>query len=73
MQTHQRIQKVTCMERRVAGLVAQGLTNRQIAAQLGRSADTVKRHVSSLLIKLDASRRPQIAVVADREGWIADE
>lgn len=53
---------LTPREREVAELVAQGLTNREIAAQLHLSARTAQNHVQHILTKLDLSNRSQIAV-----------
>ncbi|HZV51595.1 MAG TPA: LuxR C-terminal-related transcriptional regulator [Candidatus Dormibacteraeota bacterium] len=54
-------------EREVARLVSLGLSNDRIAAQLFLSRRTVEHHVSSILRKLDASTRAEIAVYAVRE------
>ncbi|MFC5994361.1 response regulator [Pseudonocardia hispaniensis] len=51
-------------ERRILGLVADGLTNRQIGAELFLAEKTVKNYVSSLLHKLGFSRRTEAAVYA---------
>lgn len=48
-------------EERVAGLVADGLTNRQIADVLYLSERTVESHVSSILRKLGCARRTTVA------------
>lgn len=48
--------------------IAQGLNNRQIAAKLTISEDTVKTHVRSILRKLKVSNRMEAAGVAEREG-----
>ncbi len=53
---------LTPREREVAELVAQGLTNRQIAAQLYLSERTAQNHVQHILTKLDLPNRSQIAV-----------
>jgi predicted ATPase/DNA-binding NarL/FixJ family response regulator len=53
---------LTPREREVAELVAQGLTNREIAAQLYLSERTAQNHVQHILTKLDLSNRSQIAV-----------
>ena len=45
----------------VARLVAQGLTNRQIAEQLILSPKTISAHITHILIKLGAARRAEIA------------
>jgi DNA-binding NarL/FixJ family response regulator len=46
----------------VASLVAQGLTNRQIASELVISERTVETHVRNLLKKLALSSRDQVTV-----------
>jgi two-component system, NarL family, response regulator DevR len=61
-----RSQHLTPKEEQVLGLVAQGLTNRQIAERLGVAEKTVKNYVSTLLSKLGAESRTQAAVMAAR-------
>jgi DNA-binding CsgD family transcriptional regulator len=53
---------LTQREREVANLVAQGLTNREIAARLYLSERTAQNHVQHILTKLGLSNRSQIAV-----------
>jgi DNA-binding CsgD family transcriptional regulator len=53
---------LTPREHEVANLVAQGLTNREIAARLYLSERTAQNHVEHILTKLDLSNRSQIAV-----------
>lgn len=55
-------------ETEVLALVAQGLTNKAIAAALFVSPNTVKTHVSSLMNKLNVSSRVQLAALAARAG-----
>lgn len=57
-----RIARLSRAERRVLDLLAEGLTNRQIAEQLFLAPKTVKNYVSSLLSKLGMSRRTEAAV-----------
>lgn len=57
--------KVTKREREVAFLVAEGLTNREIATRLVISPRTAQGHVEHLLTKLGFTSRAQIA------AWIA--
>jgi DNA-binding CsgD family transcriptional regulator/transcriptional regulator with XRE-family HTH domain len=52
---------LTPTERTVAGLVAQGLSNPDIAARLHISRRTVETHVAHLLTKLDARSRAEVA------------
>jgi len=50
-------------------LVAQGLSNREIAASLVISEKTVKTHISSLLSKLGQEDRTRLAIYALKKGW----
>ena len=53
-------------ELEVAALIAQGLTNKQIAERLFIATGTVERHVANILGKLDMSNRAQVA------AWVAE-
>ncbi|WP_425464380.1 response regulator [Nocardioides guangzhouensis] len=55
---------LTDREREILGLIAEGLTNRQIGERLFLAEKTVKNYVSSLLAKLGLERRTQAAVLA---------
>ena len=59
---------LTRREREVLSLVVEGKDNNDIAAELVISAETVKTHVSSILVKLKADNRVQAAVKAVRAG-----
>lgn len=58
---HQKIKelKISKREYEVLQLIAEGLSNQEIAQKLFISESTVKTHVSNLLSKLDAKRRTQ--------------
>ncbi len=61
---------LTVREREVAGLVAQGLSNTEIAAVLTISAATAKTHVSRAMTKLGARDRAQLVVLAYRHRLV---
>lgn len=59
-----RYDSLSPQEQRILGLVADGLTNRQIGATLHLAEKTVKNYMSSILHKLGFSRRTEAAVYA---------
>jgi two-component system response regulator DevR len=61
-----RLAGLTDQERRILELLADGLTNRQIAEAMFLAEKTVKNYVSNLLAKLGMSRRTEAAVYAAR-------
>jgi two-component system response regulator DevR len=61
-----RLASLTPQERRILDLIAEGQTNRQIAAELYLAEKTVKNYVSNLLAKLGMERRTQAATYAAR-------
>jgi DNA-binding NarL/FixJ family response regulator len=56
--------ELTAQERKILALIAEGLTNRQIAEAIFLAEKTVKNYVSSILMKLGLERRTQAAVLA---------
>jgi two-component system response regulator DevR len=61
-----RLAQLTEQERSILELIADGLTNRQIAERIHLAEKTVKNYVSNLLSKLGMERRTQAAVYAAR-------
>lgn len=59
---------LTEREREVFGLIGDGLTNTEIAAQLFLSESTVKTHVGRVLSKVGARDRVHAAILAHRSG-----
>jgi DNA-binding NarL/FixJ family response regulator len=64
------VSSLTEREAQVLELVAQGLSNDTIAAQLSISARTVSVHVSRILAKLELENRTQAALYAIRVGLV---
>ena len=62
----ERLARLTGQERRILALIAEGMTNRQIASEIHLAEKTVKNYVSNLLAKLGMERRTQAAVFATR-------
>jgi DNA-binding NarL/FixJ family response regulator len=60
--------RLSAREREVLALVADGQTNKAIASALYVSPNTVKTHVASLLNKLGADTRVQLAAIAMERG-----
>lgn len=61
---------LTPREQEVLQLLANGLSDKEIASQLSLSLHTVKTHVRNILSKLHANNRRQAASLALREGWV---
>ena len=61
---------ITPREREILALIAAGRANKEIGATLGVSEDTVKRHVSHILEKLDVADRAQATAEAIRRGIV---
>ena len=57
---------LTEQELKLLGLIAEGLTNRQIGERMFLAEKTVKNYVSSILSKLGLERRTQAAVLASK-------
>jgi DNA-binding NarL/FixJ family response regulator len=69
------LKQLTDREREVMALVAEGLSNEEIAARLFLSPATAKTHVSRAMVKLGARDRAQLVVYAYeaglvRPGWL---
>lgn len=61
---------LTARELEVLQLVADGLTNAQIAERIGRTEGTVKVHLKNILQKLDVKDRTEAVTTALRRGFI---
>ena len=58
------------LEGEILRLIAEGLTNREIAVKLYRSENTIKFHVRRILEKAEVANRTELVVQALREGWL---
>ncbi len=65
--------ELTERESDVLALVAQGLSNREIAKNLVISEKTVKTHISNLLSKLRQEDRTRLAIYAIKNGLVPDK
>jgi len=65
---HPQIRTLTTREAEIAGLVAEGLSNDEIADRLFLSPATVRTHVSRAMVKLQARDRAQLVVFAMQSG-----
>jgi ATP/maltotriose-dependent transcriptional regulator MalT len=69
-ENRQRELGITKRELEILELIAQGMSNREIAEKLFVSENTVKTHSSRLLDKLSAKRRTQAVQIAKEMGLI---
>jgi two-component system, NarL family, response regulator DevR len=65
-QVNDGIAELTSQERKILDLVAEGMTNRQIAEKVFLAEKTVKNYVSNILLKLGLSRRAEAAAFMAR-------
>jgi NarL family two-component system response regulator LiaR len=63
---------LTEREGEILGLIARGMSNREIAQKLFISEKTVKTHVSNILSKLHLDDRTQAAIYALKHGFVTD-
>ncbi len=62
---------LTLRETGILQKIAAGSTNREIAAQLNLSENTVKTHIAHILEKLRVSSRSEAVALAQQNGWLA--
>ncbi|HEV8045421.1 MAG TPA: response regulator transcription factor, partial [Rubrobacter sp.] len=64
------IEQITPREREVLQALAEGLSNKEIAAKLHMSVDTERTHIMNILNKLGVHSRIQALVFATRHGLV---
>jgi ATP/maltotriose-dependent transcriptional regulator MalT len=62
--------RLSTRELEVLQLIAEGLSNQQIAGRLFVSLNTIKTHTSNLFLKMEVERRTQAIEMAKRLGLI---
>jgi two-component system response regulator DegU len=65
------IAPLTSRETDILSYIAKGYLNKEIAGELGISAQTIKNHVTSILRKLNANARTEAVVIAIKRGLIS--
>jgi two-component system, NarL family, response regulator DevR len=64
--------QLTPQEQRIVALIAQGLTNKEIAQRLGSSPFTVRNQVQVIMRKLEMKNRIQVAYLFGQQVNIAE-
>lgn len=67
------VESLTAREAEVLQLIAEGMSNREIADRLGLTANTVKGYIKNIYGKLGANRRVQVAARAKELGLLSPE
>jgi DNA-binding NarL/FixJ family response regulator len=57
-------------ELEILAMVADGRSNTEIGARLGIGESTVETHISRLRVRYGLATRTQLALLADRQGWL---
>ena len=65
------IAPLTPRETEILNYIAKGYLNKQIAAELDISEQTIKNHVTSILRKMKGTARPEAVVIAIKQGLIS--
>jgi DNA-binding CsgD family transcriptional regulator len=60
--------QLTHQEQKIVALIAQGLTNKEIAQRLGSSPFTVRNQVKVIMRKLELKNRTQVVYLIDRNA-----
>jgi DNA-binding NarL/FixJ family response regulator len=68
--SHSPAPQLNALETEILRYVVDGLSNRQIAAKVHLSQNTVKFHVHKILQNVGAGNRTELARKATQEGWL---
>ena len=66
------MKQLTHQEQKIVALIAQGLTNKEIAQRLGSSPFTVRNQVKVIIRKLGLKNRVQVAYLSGQQANIAE-
>ncbi len=61
---------LTTREKQIFGLMAEGMSRKQIADRLCRSARTVDRHIDHILEKIEAANATHAVSIGVARGWL---
>ncbi len=61
---------MTPAQQEILSLIVDGCSNREIAARVHLSENTVKSHTQQLFRKMGVRNRVEAAIKATREGWL---
>jgi DNA-binding NarL/FixJ family response regulator len=64
---HEQKQRLTKRELDVVGLLVEGLSNKEIAARLSLSEQTIKNHIARIMVKVEVRNRVELVLYAVRE------
>jgi DNA-binding CsgD family transcriptional regulator len=64
---------LTDIQQRVLGLMTQGFHDEQIATRMATSVTTIRRHITAIMKRLDATSRFAAGATAQRRGWLGTD
>ena len=68
MRHHDPVGRLSAQERRILALISEGKTNKEIGVELGLSEKTIRNYLTTLMSKLNVSRRAEAVALFIRAG-----